>query len=67
MKSLNYGDIAAVLRDSRPDPEDTIRYEQWVDSAIEFAKELEVHDLIGFCPRVFLYKCGVIEVKYLED
>jgi len=67
MKSLNYGDIAAVLRDSRPDPSNHEEYEAWLRSVTEFAREMEVQDLIGFNPRVFMYKAGVEEVKHLED
>ncbi len=66
MKSVNYGTIARVFRDTRPENEDTSHYEQWVKDAIEMGRNLEAMNLQGFDFRVFLHKCGAEEVKHIN-
>ena len=60
MKSVNYGVIARILRETKPDRNtDPVRYETWLKIVVEIAKELDSRQLKGFNTDVFMYKAGV--------
>ena len=60
MKSINFGTIARIFRDVRPDPEaERFDYETWEKCVREFDVQLTERNLTGYRSEVFLYKAGV--------